>query len=203
MKEKSDSDTEEKILEAARKIFTQRGYFGTRMQEIANEAGINKAMLHYYYRSKDHLFETIFRESAKRIFSQVLAEINEQDTFEGLIRTFMMKYTKIVMENRYLPAFVLHEINHNPERLKDIFDEAINLDLGYFLSIIGKEMSHDKYIEIDPRNLIINMLSLCIFPVIGAPLFRHKMKMSEEEYNEFLRKRADFLPDYFVNSLRK
>lgn len=203
MSDKKDNITEDRILDAARKVFSQRGFFGTRMQEIANEAGINKALLHYYYRSKDNLFESVFRDAAKKIFSKILPVINETDTIEELIRQFIRLYIKALLENQYLPAFVLHEINHNPERLTDIFDEAINLDMGPIFTKLTIEMKEGRFIEMDPKHIIINMISLCIFPLIGAPIFKYKMKMSDDEYMRFLEQRADILPDYFINSIRK
>jgi TetR/AcrR family transcriptional regulator len=203
MIDKKDNITQDRILDAARKVFAQRGFFGTRMQEIANEAGINKALLHYYYRSKDNLFESVFRDAAKKIFSRILPVINETDTIEEIIRQFIRLYIKALLENQYLPAFVLHEINHNPERLTDIFDEAINLDLGLIFTKLTIEMKEGRFIEMDPKHIIINMISLCIFPLIGAPIFKFKMKMSDDEYVIFLEQRADILPDYFINSIRK
>lgn len=203
MIEKKDNISEEKILEAARKVFSQRGFFGTRMQEIANEAGINKAMLHYYYRSKDNLFEAVFRDAAKKIFSRLLPNIMENDSIEELLKDFIRKYIRALIDNPYLPAFVLHEINHNPERLTDIFDEAINLNLAPFFEKIKSEILNGRFIAMDPRHIIVNMISLCIFPLIGAPIFKHKMNISDTEYQEFLEQRIVIIPDYFINSIRK
>ncbi len=203
MNEKKDNIMEEKILAAARKIFSQRGFFGTRMQEIANEAGMNKALLHYYYRSKDNLFEAVFRDAARKIFSKILPVISDDVSAEELIKKFIRGYIRALLDNRYLPAFVLHEINHNPERLTNIFDEVINLNLKPLFEKISHEINAGNFVNIDPRHIIINMISLCIFPFIGAPIFKHKMNFSENEYNRFLEDRMNIIPEYFINSVRK
>ena len=100
MNEKKDNIMEEKILAAARKIFSQRGFFGTRMQEIANEAGMNKALLHYYYRSKDNLFEAVFRDAARKIFSKILPVISDDVSAEELIKKFIRGYIRALLDNR-------------------------------------------------------------------------------------------------------
>jgi TetR/AcrR family transcriptional regulator len=115
VKEKIDQSTEQLILGAAKKVFVRKGMAGARMQDIADEAGINKALLHYYFRSKEKLFEMIFMEAAAKLFPRINAIFNADQSLFEKIESFCEEYISIVMENPYLPLFVLYEINQNPE----------------------------------------------------------------------------------------
>src|SRR5690349_8196144 len=108
---KEDLNTQQKILEAAKKVFHQKGLAGARMQDIADEAGINKALLHYYFRNKDMLFEMIFKDAAANLFPKVASIISEDLPLFEKIRKFTKEYLEVVIQNPYLPLFVLNEIN--------------------------------------------------------------------------------------------
>src|ERR1017187_9752498 len=114
MVKKKDQTTEEKILAAAKKVFVVKGMAGARMQDIADTAGINKALLHYYFRNKEKLFEVIFKEAAIRLFPKINAILNSDLPLFDKIRRFAHDYIEIVIENPYLPLFVLNEINKQP-----------------------------------------------------------------------------------------
>src|SRR3954468_10948841 len=114
-KVKKDLTTEEKILEAARKIFLAKGLDGARMQDIADEAGINKAMLHYYFRSKEKLFEKIFTEVAGHFLPRIATILASENSVLEKIDTFCAEYINQVMQTPYVPIFILNEINRQPE----------------------------------------------------------------------------------------
>ena len=120
MKEK-DSGTEQRILEAARNIFIHKGYYGARMQEIADEAGINKALLHYYFRSKDRLFETIFQQSFSKFVPVIGGILAGSDPWQKKIGAFVENYLQLLYSNPYLPQFILNEINRDPEGIRRLF----------------------------------------------------------------------------------
>ena len=111
---KKDKSTEERILEAAKKVFVQKGMAGARMQDIADEAGINKALLHYYFSNKEKLFEMIFLEAASKLFPRINAIFSSDQPLFEKIESFCEEYIAVVMENPYLPLFVLYEINQDP-----------------------------------------------------------------------------------------
>lgn len=203
MAKKRDLESEDKILEAAKEVFHSRGFFGTRMQEIADKAGINKAMLHYYFRSKDKLFEAIFREAMARLSDQLVVLLNEDMPLEKKISNFVEKYTNIFFDHAYLPGFILHEINHNFERLKFIFDQNDDLQPMVFALQIKNEMEDGKIVKVDPRHIIVNILALCIFPFAAKPLLQHKMNFTENEYMDFLRERQKVLPEMILNGIKK
>ena len=112
----SPDSTEQKIFDAAHEIFVQKGMDGAKMQEIADRAGINKALLHYYFRSKEKLFEMIFTSAAQKLFPKINFIFESDLPLFQKIEQFCHEYLEVMIENPYLPAFLINEINQDPER---------------------------------------------------------------------------------------
>jgi len=121
---KKDNNTEQQILNAARQVFLEKGLSGARMQDIADKAEINKAMLHYYFKNKELLFETIFQETAGKLFPHFDKLMDSDLNFFDKIRSIVSSYIEMVSQNPYLPLFVISELNKNPEiGLKHFFEK--------------------------------------------------------------------------------
>jgi AcrR family transcriptional regulator len=114
----NDKLTEERIFEAATDVFVDKGMDGARMQDIASYAGINKALLHYYFRTKDQLFNAVFEMIARKILKKFAPVFDENLTIEAKIRFFFKEHIAFLQENPKLPGFILNEINRNPARIK-------------------------------------------------------------------------------------
>src|SRR5262245_18627739 len=114
---KKDQSTEEKILNAARKVFRKKGMTGARMQEISDEAGINKALLHYYFRSKEKLFERVLHETLEEALPLLGKILNEDIPLFEKIERYVHAHISIISKNEYLPAFVIQELNRDPQKL--------------------------------------------------------------------------------------
>jgi TetR/AcrR family transcriptional regulator len=204
VKVKRDETTEEKILEAARKVFVRKGMSGARMQEIADEAGINKALLHYYFRNKEMLFDTIFRQAAQKLFPQ-LSIIFESDM--GLfdkIETFVASYTDVMLENPYLPMFVLGEINQNPET----FYRKMRGELKFpkpdkFLAQIDREVRKGTIKKISPLQLLMNLISGTIFPFMAKPMFQLHIGLDELQFRQFILQRKTEYAKFMIDAIRK
>src|SRR5512138_3136226 len=110
-------DAESRILDAADAVFVRRGTDGARMQEIADEAGVNKALLHYYYRSKERLSDAVFERVAAVLFSDVLPIMASDLELEEKIDRFVEADLALLCRHPYLPGYVLGELAHHPERL--------------------------------------------------------------------------------------
>lgn len=115
-----EKQTEDRIFESATEVFIEKGMDGARMQDIANHAGINKALLHYYYRTKERLFEAVFEKMAKLIFSRFAPVLDENASLEDKIRFFFREHISFLQKNPRLPAFILNEINRNPARIRKL-----------------------------------------------------------------------------------
>jgi AcrR family transcriptional regulator len=197
-----DTNTEQKILVSARNIFHRKGLSGARMQEIADDAGINKAMLHYYYSSKDKLFDAVFREAVKRIFPEISGLLNIDKPLFEKIRFFSDKYISLLQNNMYLPSFILNEMNQNPAKFKKTLSKEINIKPGVFVSQIRKGIEDKIIINIDPLQLFVNMISLCVFPFAAKPMIMMTAGFSEKEYSDFIDKRKKEIPEFIINSIK-
>ncbi|MGL6267798.1 MAG: TetR family transcriptional regulator [Chitinophagaceae bacterium] len=200
----SDTSTEEKILNAAREVFFQKGFSGARMQDIADEAGINKALLHYYFRSKEKLFETIFREAFEKLVPRIIEVFSSKLPFFEKIRAFCEAYITMAIENPFIPIFILNEMHRNPEGFKKTFgDIPKKLPHTLLKSVIKKAMDDGLIREIDPLQLIMNMLSLCMFPTISRPMFQLVMNMSDMQFKKMNELRKKEVADFIIQAIKK
>lgn len=200
--EKADKDTELRIFEAARKIFHAKGLDGARMQEIADEAGINKAMLHYYFRSKDKLFGSIFEEDFREFFKRLAELISADLPLLEKIEFFVENYLELILQNSYIPAFILSEIHHNPERIKNIFLEKGIKAEQIFMDDIKTAISLGIIRPIDPKQLIVNIIGLCIFPIVAKPILCTMLSFDEEGYRNFIEERKKEVARFVINSIK-
>jgi AcrR family transcriptional regulator len=198
----TNQNTEERILEAAKTIFHRKGFEGARMQEIADEAGINKSLLHYYFRSKENLFSAVFRSAFREIFTKLFMTAGSDDPFEEKIQKLVNEYIGFLQQNSYIPGFILAELNQNPEKIAEVFKSAPFPPAMLFGrmkdSIPDRQMKDDDF-----REFFINLLALCIFPVAAKPLLKLMFNFGEAEYEEFLENRKEHLPEFLMNAIRK
>lgn len=197
-----DQNTEAKIMAAAREIFHQKGMAGARMQEIADKAGINKALLHYYFRNKRQLFMAIFQES----FQSLMPEVNEILTadmplFEK-IEAFVDRYLDLLEANPAIPMFVLNEIRTNPESIIGVIQSSGGPNLQAFFKQVQQEVDAGNIQPVDPRQLMINIISLCVFPQLGRPMIQRLMKADDQQFNDILQARKTHVSQFIINAIK-
>ena len=186
-----EQNTENKIIDAAKKVFINKGMDGARMQEIANEAGINKALLHYYFRTKSKLFEKIF----SIVFGEVLtvleqAASNESD-FEQFLDDFIRQYIKLLKSKPFIPQFVIHELNRKPERIVAQIQNK-NVIKQQLFNIIEEAVKEKIIRPIQPVHLVTNILALCIFPFVAKPIIKgFALDGDEKKYKNYIDERPD------------
>lgn len=200
---KKDTDTEKKIIEAATTAFQAKGYHGARMQDIADMAGINKALLHYYFRSKDKLFDEIFQRSFFELFSSLIPVIMSGKSIEDKIKDLVSTYIDFLSVNKHLPAFILHEVNHNSERITGFFKENEIMIPDIMLENFRKEIKESNLKDVNPIHFIINVISQCVFPIVAEPIMKSIFNMSDKEYNAFLQERKVILADLILTGIKK
>ncbi len=202
MVNEKNSSTEQKILEAAMLEFIEKGMAGARMQEIANRAGINKALLHYYYRSKDKLFAVTFGLVFKSIapkFNNIMQ--SETDLFEK-IRRFVNEYITLIHSMPHIPVFILHELSSNPNRLTELF-LGVDIRLDSLKNQILEESEAGRIRAIAPEDLLVNILSLCIFPIIAKPIIKPVLfEGSAEQYNLMIERRKTQAAEFIINAIK-
>jgi TetR/AcrR family transcriptional regulator len=198
-----DLNTEEKILEAAAQEFLEKGRAGARMQVIADSAGINKALLHYYYRSKDLLFETVFSLAIKKLLlPKITAIIEKEDDVFNLIRNIADSYIAILNANPSIPFFIIDEIQKNPHRLPQVFIKS-GLPIQRVFDIVNQAIEKKQIKPIDPRQLFVNLISMSIFPLIARNMLQPVLFENDPAaYNRFLESRRKEVAGFIIDSIK-
>jgi len=195
------STTEERILEAAKKVFHSKGFDGARMQEIADEAGVNKSLVHYYYRNKDNIFQAVFEDAFTRLVSRLNEIFFSELTFTAKIETFVRYYVTFLSQNSYLPLFILNGLYEKPEQLKKML-EKIQLSPELLLDKMRKQAKEELNLDIEPFHIYINILALSIFPVVARPLIQTIFGFSNEQMTQFYEERKTVVPEFILNALK-
>lgn len=188
-----DASTEEKIIEAARKVFTLKGYSATRTRDIAEEAGINLALLNYYFRSKEKLFELVMAEKVGQLFGIIAPIVNNPETsLDEKVTLIANAYITMLSQNPGLPLFVLSEIRNNPEH----FGNRVQAGKLLSESILVKQLI-EKRPDIHPLHFIVNILSMSIFPFIARPVLESAGVMAPEQMDAFIEERKKLIVTWF------
>ncbi len=197
-----DIKTEVRILEAAVEEFVSKGKSGARMQAIADKAGINKALLHYYYRSKDTLFESVFVGVIRKlVLPRMLVVINQENDLFELIRKFTHAYLNVLNNNPSIAFFILEEITKNPTRMSDAIIRS-ELPMERLFGIVKKAVSDGVIRPIDPPQLMVNIVALCVFPLVGRNMMQPVLFDGDERaYCEFLEARKEEVAEFIILSL--
>jgi AcrR family transcriptional regulator len=194
---------EERILHGAREVFMRKGYAGTTMKEIADEMGINKSLLHYYYRSKDRLFGAIFQEAFRKFMPHIGEILMSDQPFETKIRQFIRNYIGLLRDNPYIPGFVLHELSSDPQKLITLF-QGLPLQPQMINDLVIQEMDQGTIRKSDPVHLIINLLALCIFPFVARPILENViLKGMDKDFDGFLDERVEQVSDFVIQAIHK
>ena len=182
--------TEEKILLSASKVFTEKGFAGTRTRDIAEKAGINLALLNYYFRSKEKLFEQVMKIKVVLLFGKIFPILsNEKTSLEEKIDLASEKYFEILSKNPNLPLFVLSEIQKKPSNITSL----IPVDQFLKTSVLLKHI-REKKPDLNPLHFIVNFLSMTAFPFIGKPIIKNFNIMDDEEFQKFVAERKTLVP---------
>ena len=190
-------NSEERIKAAARKVFHQKGYAGTRTRDIAEEAGINHAMVNYYFRSKEKLFQIVMIETMTYFFQGISAILNEETTsLEQKIEQVVAKYIDLLLEEPELPTFVFNEVRTNPEPFIEnspIYKALQNSVLArqYAEAVARGEVSEPNLLQ-----MVLNVISLVIFPFITQPILIALNKMDNDQYKALILERKKLIPQW-------
>jgi AcrR family transcriptional regulator len=193
-----NTSTEERLKEAARVVFTKKGYSSTKTRDIAKEAGINLALLNYYFRSKEKLFEIVMLEKIQQLFSFIAPVFNDPSTsLNEKIDKITVQYIDMLLQYPDLPLFVLSEIRNNPER----FAKSVQLDTYIMNSHFIKQLAEKKK-EVNPVQLLINFLGMLVFPFIAKPVFQATGTVKEKAYRQMIEERKILIPRWMKLMLK-
>lgn len=197
-------NTEEKILEAAKEVFIEKGNDGARMQEIADKAGINKSLLHYYYRTKEKLFGAVFKFAFKQFAPRILNVFEADDDFFTQIKKFINIYIDIISENPFIPMFILNEVNKKKTSLVPKVIKSSGVNVEFFKEKIRKEVEKGTIRDIEPEHFFVNILGMCIFPFVARPILQVVLfNDNNKAYDDFLKNRKKEVVDFVIKSIKK
>jgi AcrR family transcriptional regulator len=200
----SDKQTEEKIFESATEVFVEKGMDGARMQDIANHAGINKALLHYYYRSKDRLFDAVFEKITGKVFSKFAPVLDRNLTLEEKIRFFFKEHITFLQQNPRLPLFLLNEIYRNPERVKRLIR---NIDIEKLWNMLAdqhkEELARYKITKESIPQLMTSIASMSVFPFAARGILEGVFDKLGIDFDSFLEERKTFAAEFVIKAIKE
>jgi AcrR family transcriptional regulator len=200
---KSDyTEVQQRIIQSARKLFILKGLTGTTVRDIANDSNTNIAMVNYYFRSKNNLFETVFGEAfdvlTKKIFS--IKDLNLP--FFDLIRKWIYSYYDTLIEYPGLPNFVMNELAHNPDMLKNsIHFQQLYLLYDYLTERLHEEEKTGIIRPVPITDFVINIISLSVFPFAAQHIVSQFLDLSESQYIKAMKKHRQYVADFIIKAI--
>jgi AcrR family transcriptional regulator len=204
-----DGDTENRILTAARTVFVRRGTSGARMQEIAEEAGVNQALLHYYFRSKERLSEAVFTEVAGRMFPALIQILGGDGSIREKVDDIVNMYLDTMSRSPFLPGYLISEMQHHPERVPQLIKGIAGVELSTALAPIlekldrqiSSEVRAGRMRRISAQQFMTNLISLCVFPFAAQPMLRAAFGLDDDGFTKFIATRRKELPQFIMNAI--
>ena len=184
--------TDQAILEAAERLFLEKGFARTSTTEIAKEAGCNQALVHYYYRTKDRLFESIFERKAKLLLSGFLQIHDESLPFEQVLAGMVRSHFDMLAQNPRIPVLIVNELLTNPERLRALREKLGPLPAGIAKGLQKRLDLESAKGSIRPTllvDLFFTILGLNALPFLAGPILKTATEMSDAEFDSLLRRR--------------
>lgn len=196
--------TEENILEAARKVFMQKGFAAARMCDIAKTADINQALLHYYFRSKDRLFAVIFDQESSKFHSNLLSIIHSELSFFEKLRLIIQQEMQKITSAPYLPMFILNEMHSNPDRLDQPsgFGQRQRQLFQAFSDLVVQEQKAGNIRPVCPKQLFLTIHGLTMFPFLAQPMMKLTMNMDQQAFEKLISERVHYAVDMLTRSLQ-
>jgi TetR/AcrR family transcriptional regulator len=197
--------TEEKIVQAAKEVFTQKGYAAARTDEIAIRAGVNKGLLQYYFKgkSKEKLFKAIFEEAFLKMITRINIIFESEDSLEHKIELVLDAYFDLLLENPNLPGFIVNELHTNTHAfVEEIMQKPNRPNPMPLLMQIMEEAAQGKIRPVNPVHLILNVLSMTVFPFIARPLFQRLVNVNDETFMDMMRQRKAEILDFVKHAIK-
>ena len=194
--------TEELILAAAQAVFLEKGLAGARMQEIADRAGINKALLHYYFRSKEKLSVLVINRAVGELLPRLMAVLEtDHDLFEK-IRQLASEYVTFLSRNSFLPLFIVNEANRNPQFFFKAVVQHEQPRLAAFRRQVDEAVAQGRIRPVSSAQLLMNMSSLVMFPFLGKPVFQVALDLSEEAFQQEMERRRTHVAEFIIRAIQ-
>lgn len=202
---KKDLNTEERILKAAEEVFQHKGFEGARMREIADKASINKGLLHYYFKTKNKLFQVIFTKALGKTLLKVQEIMSSEAPLLDKIDQFVDNYLSLLMNNPHLPKFVINELNRDPEAFvaSILSKQHVKPKLESYFRSVEQAIKNQEIKPVDPKQLLINIIALSVFPFIGRPMLQGILGIDNSEFKQIILDRKDMIKTFIKDAISK
>lgn len=198
-----DFSTEEKIKNAARIVFHKKGFAATRTRDIAEEAGINLALLNYYFRSKEKLFDLIILETLHGFLKLVKEGFNDETTtIEIKVEAIVSNYIDLLTNNPDVPLFILSELRNNPIALIDKMGVKEIILGSTFMKQFEQGVKEGKIVPMHPLHFIMSVMGMTVFPFVASPLVKGLGGLSDTEFNKLMQERKVLVPKWVKAMLK-
>ncbi|HZK78694.1 MAG TPA: helix-turn-helix domain-containing protein [Gemmatimonadaceae bacterium] len=205
-----DGETEQRILEAAKAVFIRHGTAGARMQDIAEEAGVNQALLHYYFRSKEKLSDAVFRDTAGRMFPALIQIVGSDEPVTDKIDRIVETYLTTMSRTPFLPGYIISELHHHPERIPQLLGKMAGGDLTAITrpafdkleKQLAAEARAGRMRRMNVAQFFVNLLSLCVFPFAARPMLDAALGFDNDDFAKFIEQRRKELPVYIRSAIK-
>jgi AcrR family transcriptional regulator len=204
-----DTSPEGRILDAAHAVFVRHGTAGARMQDIAREARVNQALLHYYFRSKDRLAEAVFRRTAGQLFHQVVQIMASDAPLAAKVVKVVQVEIDHLSRTPGLPGYIISELHHHPERVRQLIatltgatpEDVRPRVVQKLRQQIDAAARTGEMRQMAPEQFLVNLLSLCVFPFAARPMLMVLLGLGEREFDLFIKRRREELAGFFLRAI--
>lgn len=201
----SNRSVEEDIIRSARHVFVEKGYDGATMREIAAGAGINISMLHYYFRSKDNMFDIVFEDVFRRMYGKIFEAIaDDKDIFEKISAIVGLYVDTLVAEPR-LPNFIFNEVTQRPDRSGRFaeYKEYVQQYTRSFQKQLDRAADEGRIRRVSVMELIVDIESLCVYPFLTGPLWQKVFDVSPEDFIRMVENKKEIFTRNIIKSLER
>ncbi|MTK53079.1 TetR/AcrR family transcriptional regulator [Paludibacter sp.] len=205
MTQEQEAGLEQKILETAEQLFLEKGFAMTSTTEIAKKAGCNQALVHYYFRTKENLFQSIFEQKIRLLISSFQDHEMQNLTFEEKLKRKIETHFEMIRANPRLPFLVMNEFTTNPSRLEAFRIKIIAVPQAVFHKLeeeLNEEIRAGRIRDITVMDLVLNIVSLNAMLFLTGNIFKCVAQLSEEQYQMMIEHRKQEHVKVILASLR-
>jgi TetR/AcrR family transcriptional regulator len=199
-----DRETRTRILDAAHTTFLRKGTAGSRTQEIADQAGVNKALVHYYFGTKAALADAIFERALATIMPRIFGILADPDrTIEEKVPAITEEQIDFHSERPYLAGYLISELHAQPDRIARLMTRQSGpVPLEVLRRQLREGAKSGKYRQLSAEQFVANMMGLLIFPFAIRPALSGLLSLDSTRWRAFIDERRRLVPDFFLAGLR-
>lgn len=204
----SREPTAQRILDAAHRVFLRHGVAGTRTQDVADEAGVNRALINYYFRSKEGLAEAVFLGAVRSFFPRLLASLVAGGSLREKLRRAVATQIDFLDANPYLPGYLIAEFQYHPDRLRTLLDTTVPADrirrdvLTEIQAQLDAEAEAGRLRPTRAEDLVVTLQAQVIYPYAAAPMIEATLGLDRDARDAMMARRRDDLADAVLRSFQ-